>query len=95
MDGFRWQLNKKYKDFIRHHPNFISNGGTISLFAHSLGSVMSYDLMYETCEAKGLLDKRDSMKKMPAQSVAQQTNDDSIVNSADDDSTGILNACMR
>lgn len=88
MDGFRWQLNKKYKDFIHHHPDFINNGGTISLFAHSLGSVLSYDLMYETCEAKGLINKRESLKKIPTPSTTgQPSNEEGTVDI--DGSTGI------
>ena len=51
------QLNKKYSEFIRRHPNFVSNGGTVSLFGHSLGSVMCFDLLYETGLARGLIDK--------------------------------------
>lgn len=29
------------------------------MFAHSLGSVMCYDLMYESCRINGLLEKRE------------------------------------
>uniref|UniRef100_A0A1X7VN80 DDHD domain-containing protein n=1 Tax=Amphimedon queenslandica TaxID=400682 RepID=A0A1X7VN80_AMPQE len=59
LDGLRWQLHKKYDEFIRRNPDFISNNGTVSMFAHSLGSVMCYDLMYETCQINGLLEKRE------------------------------------
>ena len=30
------------------HPQFLANGGTVSLFGHSLGSVICYDIMYNT-----------------------------------------------
>lgn len=55
LDGLRWQLHKKHKDFMLRNDTFISSGGTVSLFAHSLGSVMCYDLLIETCRTKGLL----------------------------------------
>ncbi len=54
-------MNKKFNEFTRRHPSFLQDGGTISFFGHSLGSVMCYDLMCETCEARGLVDKRDSI----------------------------------
>ena len=73
MDGFRWQLNKKYADFVRRHPDFVPNGGTVSLFGHSLGSVMSYDLMYDTCQAKGLLTKQQPIiPKEPSMSIDEE-----------------------
>ncbi|XP_019858671.1 PREDICTED: phospholipase DDHD1-like isoform X1 [Amphimedon queenslandica] len=59
LDGLRWQLHKKYDEFIRRNPDFISNNGTVSMFAHSLGSVMCYDLMYETCHINGLLERKE------------------------------------
>ena len=39
---------------MHRHPDFLSSGGTVSVFAHSLGSVMIYDLLLETCEAMGV-----------------------------------------
>ena len=45
---------------MRRNPHFISSGGTVSMFAHSLGSVMCYDLMYETCRINGLLGRKES-----------------------------------
>lgn len=44
---------------MRRNTDFISNGGTVSLFGHSLGSVMCYDLLHETCHIKGLLGQAD------------------------------------
>ena len=54
MDGLRFALHKQYGEFTKRHPEFLSNGGTISFFAHSLGSVMVYDLLHETCEVEGI-----------------------------------------
>lgn len=42
MGGLTNSLNTVYTKFKQNHPNF---DGPISLFAHSLGSVMCYDLM--------------------------------------------------
>lgn len=42
MGGLVKSLNKAYNLFIEHHPDY---SGPISLFAHSLGSVMCYDIL--------------------------------------------------
>ena len=39
---------------MKRQPTFLSNGGTISILAHSLGSVLTYDLLQETCAALGV-----------------------------------------
>ncbi len=75
-------MNKKYKEFIRRHPNFIQNGGSVSLFGHSLGSVMCYDLLIETCQAKGLL------KKQPLIKTATKTT--TTTECVEEDDTGIM-----
>ena len=36
---------------MKRNPHF---DGTVSVFAHSLGSVLVYDLLLETCEAMGI-----------------------------------------
>ena len=54
MDGLRFQLHKQFTEFTKRHPDFLTSGGTISLFAHSLGSVMAFDLLHETCQAQGV-----------------------------------------
>lgn len=51
MDGLRFTIHKQYKEFMKRNPNF---SGTVSVFAHSLGSVMVYDLLLETCKEKGV-----------------------------------------
>lgn len=55
LDGLRWQLHKLFDEFIRRHPCFVQSGGSVSLFGHSLGSVMCYDLLHETACVQGLL----------------------------------------
>ena len=47
-------MEKQYQKFISHHPHFHSCGGTVSVMAHSLGSVLTYDLLHQTCEGKGI-----------------------------------------
>ena len=37
---------------MTRHPRYLIDGGTVSLFGHSLGSVICYDLMYNTCKAQ-------------------------------------------
>lgn len=35
---------------MRRNPYFLANGGTVSVIAHSLGSVMLYDILREKCD---------------------------------------------
>lgn len=42
MAGLARSMNTVYKLFMDNHPEF---DGPISIFAHSLGSVMCYDLL--------------------------------------------------
>lgn len=44
MEGLIRSLNHVYSLFVENHPEF---DGPISIYAHSLGSVMCYDLL--TC----------------------------------------------
>ena len=44
-------MHKQYNEFMKRNPNF---NGTVSIFAHSLGSVMVYDLLLETCKDRGV-----------------------------------------
>ena len=50
LNGLKTALQKQYDEFMRRHPHFLSSGGTVSVIAHSLGSVMMYDLLREKCE---------------------------------------------
>ena len=54
LDGLRFQLHKQYNAFMKHHPHFLSNGGTVSIIGHSLGSVIMYDLLLHTAECVGV-----------------------------------------
>ena len=56
LDGLKFQLHKQYGAFMKHHPHFLSNGGTVSIIGHSLGSVITYDLLLHTAECMGGLD---------------------------------------
>ena len=55
LDGLRWQLHKLFDKFMSRHPGYLQSGGNISLFGHSLGSVMCYDLLHETAYVEGLM----------------------------------------
>lgn len=63
---------------MQRHPTFLSNGGTISILAHSLGSVMTYDLLHETCAALGVKHNEPSLSG-PPRSVELKERDDSVV----------------
>ena len=51
LDGLRFAIHKNYNEFMKRNTNF---SGTVSFFAHSLGRVMVYDLLKETCEERGV-----------------------------------------
>ncbi|GBG33656.1 Phospholipase DDHD1 [Hondaea fermentalgiana] len=42
IDSVAWQLNEKFKSFKETHPGFT---GPVSIFAHSLGSIIIFDLL--------------------------------------------------
>ncbi len=71
MDGLRFQFHKQFSEFTKRHPDFVTNGGTTSLFAHSLGSVMAYDLLHETCAARGVEHKEPPESLLGAQPVSR------------------------
>ncbi len=50
LNGLKTALQKQYNEFISRHPHFLASGGTVSVIAHSLGSVMLYDILREKCQ---------------------------------------------
>lgn len=47
VNGLCSRMNDLHKKFLQHNPRFETSGGKVSLIAHSLGSVISYDIL--TC----------------------------------------------
>ncbi len=45
IDSVSREFNRIYDLFIARHPSFWEHGGRISIFGHSLGSVLSYDVL--------------------------------------------------
>lgn len=45
------ELNRLYQLFVQLNPNFESNGGKVSILGHSLGSVLAYDLITNSCHS--------------------------------------------
>lgn len=39
------EMNKSYNLFVKRHPEFLRNGGKVSIFGHSLGSVLMFDIL--------------------------------------------------
>eukprot|EP00158_Paraphelidium_tribonemae_P008311 Partr_v1_DN28547_c2_g2_i1_m73372 putative DDHD domain containing len=37
------EMNRVWRIFIKHHPSFLSDGGKVHLYAHSLGSLLCLD----------------------------------------------------
>ena len=45
IDGVRDEMNRLYNMFCSRNPSFLEKGGKISILAHSLGSVIAYDIL--------------------------------------------------
>lgn len=45
MNSLTSELNRLYKLFCEHNPYFEQKNGLVSLIAHSLGSVVIYDVL--------------------------------------------------
>ena len=39
------ELNRLYEMFVQRNPYFESNGGKVSIVSHSLGCVVTYDIL--------------------------------------------------
>lgn len=39
------KMNAVYREFLRRNPLFEIRGGTVSLYSHSLGGVISYEIL--------------------------------------------------
>ena len=49
-ESLRFSMNKHFLHVLDRFPDFISQGGKFSVFAHSLGSVIVYDILSECKE---------------------------------------------
>lgn len=45
MKALHTKINHLYRLFISRNPGFEPNGGRVSIFAHSLGCVIVYDIL--------------------------------------------------
>ena len=45
IDGVRDEMNRLYNMFCSRNPSFLEKGGKISILAHSLGSVIAFDIL--------------------------------------------------
>ncbi|CAG7820845.1 unnamed protein product, partial [Allacma fusca] len=45
QNALRSELNRIYSNFVKRNPNFEARGGKVSVLAHSLGAVITYDIM--------------------------------------------------
>ncbi len=39
------ELNRLYEMFVQRNPYFEANGGKVSIVAHSLGCIVTYDIL--------------------------------------------------
>jgi hypothetical protein len=44
-NALRNELNRIYANFVKRNPDFITRGGKVSVIAHSLGAVITYDIV--------------------------------------------------
>lgn len=40
------ELNRVYEKFNAYNPDFVQTGGQVSIVAHSLGTILMYDILY-------------------------------------------------
>ncbi|KAF8975874.1 hypothetical protein BGZ46_008770 [Entomortierella lignicola] len=45
MEVVTEELNAVYRKFIHHNPEFLQNGGKVSIIGHSLGSLLALDIL--------------------------------------------------
>ena len=45
IDGVRDEMNRLYTMFCTRNPRFLERNGKVSIVAHSLGSVIAYDII--------------------------------------------------
>src|SRR5690606_38655931 len=45
MDAVVTEMNRIYRKFVARNPSFVKNGGKVSIFGHSLGSVLAMDIL--------------------------------------------------
>ncbi|KAF9941335.1 hypothetical protein BGZ65_004051, partial [Modicella reniformis] len=45
MEVVTTELNRVYRKFIHHNPDFINRGGKLSILGHSLGSLLALDIL--------------------------------------------------
>ncbi|KAF9979277.1 hypothetical protein BGZ73_002546 [Actinomortierella ambigua] len=45
MEVVTTELNRVYRLFIKHNPDFIARGGKVSILGHSLGSLLALDIL--------------------------------------------------
>lgn len=53
-ESLRFSMNKHFLQVLERFPDFISQGGKFSIFAHSLGSIIAYDILSECKEEVAL-----------------------------------------
>jgi len=44
-NALRNELNRIYSNFVKRNPDFVTRGGKVSVIAHSLGAVITYDIV--------------------------------------------------
>lgn len=45
MDTVTDRINALYYEFLNRHPKFTEMGGIVSFYSHSLGGIISYELL--------------------------------------------------
>ncbi|KAG5452310.1 Phospholipase ddhd1 [Clonorchis sinensis] len=48
MKSLSWELTRLFNLFLRNNPHFLQKGGQVSVFAHSLGTVIMHDILRYT-----------------------------------------------
>ena len=78
IDTVTDKMNAVYVEFVRRNPEFTRRKGIVSLYAHSLGGVISYEILLNQKDAVDLADDEEEVRVEAARINELQAELDSI-----------------
>lgn len=78
IDTVTDKMNAVYNEFVRRNPDFLRRKGIVSLYSHSLGGVISYEILLNQAGAVDLADDEEELRAEAAKISQLQAELDSI-----------------
>jgi hypothetical protein len=78
IDTVTDKMNAVYNEFVRRNPDFLRRRGIVSLYSHSLGGVISYEILLNQAGAVDLADDEQELRAEAAKINQLQAELDSI-----------------